>query len=93
MYLVGWPLWKLAARVGIPLVVKIDVIHDEETGVYIATSPNLQGLVAEAQSKDRLIGAVYDCVDLLMEHELQHALRRRPLAAWSGDFVEPLPAQ
>jgi len=87
MYPVGWPLWKLLARLGVPVIVKIEVLRDEDAGVYIATSPNLRGLVAEAASKDTLIDAVHDCIDLLMEVELASPLKHRPLAAWSGELL------
>jgi len=87
MYPAGWPLWKLLARLGVPIVVKINVLHDDDAGVYVATSTNLRGLVAEAPSKDALIDAVHDCIDLLMEVELATPPRRRPLAAWNGELL------
>jgi len=87
MYPVGWPCWKLLAKAGISLVVKIEVVYDKEAGVYVATSPNLRGLVAEAKSKEELVGAVYDCVDLLMECELPAPLKHKPLAAWDGEAL------
>jgi len=86
MYQVGWPLWKLLARLGVSVIVKIDVMRDDEANVYIATSPNLRGLVAEANSKEELFEAVHDCIDLLMEAELATPPKHRPLAAWSGEM-------
>jgi len=86
MYPMGWPLWKLLARMGVPVIIRINVIHDTQAGVYTATSPNLPGLVAEADSKAALIEAVYDCIDLLMEPE-HSAIKHRPLAAWSGELL------
>jgi len=87
MYPVGWPLWKLIARSGVPVIVKIEVLFDPEAGVYVATSPNLSGLLAEADSKDALMDAVHDCIDLLMEEELPAPPKHRPLAAWSGELL------
>jgi len=87
MYPVGWPLWKLIARLGVPVIVKIEVLYDAEADVYVATSPNLNGLIAEAASKDALMEAVHNCIDLLMEEELPVPLKHRPLAAWSGELM------
>lgn len=87
MYRVGKPFWKLAARVGVPLLVKIEVTHDAEAGVYVATSPDLRGLIAEAPSKEALIRAVYDCTELLMEEALKSPLKSKPFAAWTGEVL------
>jgi len=43
----------------------LELQYDPEAKTYTATSPNLPGLVAEAKSKDELMQAVSDCVDLL----------------------------
>ena len=86
MYRVGNPFWRFLAKLGMPLIVRVDVLFDQEAGVYVATSPDLRGLVAEAKTKDELISAVYDCVDLLLENELHQPLKHKPLAAWSGEL-------
>ncbi|MEA5097274.1 MAG: DUF1902 domain-containing protein [Burkholderiaceae bacterium] len=54
MYPIEYPLWSILARFGRRLIVKIDVQHDEEAGVYIATSQNLNGLICEAATMDEL---------------------------------------
>jgi hypothetical protein len=87
MYRVGFPGWKLAARWNIPLVLVVNVVRDEEAGVYIATSPDLKGLVVESKSQENLMRDVYDCVDMLMETLLRKPLRHRPAAAWTGEFL------
>lgn len=87
MYRVGFPGWKLAARVGIPVIFRVEVMHDLEADVFVATSPDLHGLVAEAKTKDELIDAVYDCVSMLMEELLKKQPKAKPLAAWSGDLL------
>lgn len=86
MYRVGNPFWRFIAKLGIPLVVRVDVMFDREANVYVATSPDLRGLVAEAKTKDELISSVYDCVDMLIEDQVHQPLKRKPLAAWDGDF-------
>ena len=87
MYRVGFPGWKLAARLGVPVLYRIDVHHDTEANVYIATSPDMRGLVAEALDKETLLSSVYDCMDLLMIEALKRPLKTRPLAAWSGEML------
>lgn len=86
MYRVGNPFWRLLARLGVPLVLRVDVMFDGETGVYVATSPDLRGLVTEAPTKEELIASVYDCVDLLIEDQVHQPLKHRPLAAWDGEL-------
>lgn len=87
MYRVGLPFWKVAARMGVPMLVRVDVVRDSEADVYVATSPDLRGLVAEAKTKDDLIHAVYDCTDMLIEEALHSPLKTKPLAAWTGEIA------
>lgn len=86
MYRVGFPGWKIAARFGSSLLVKIDVLRDDEAGVFVATSRDLPGLVVEAKDMDQLFPEVYDCVDMLLSEQLKSAPKRRPIAAWDGVF-------
>ena len=55
MYRLGWPLSTLFASLGIPLIIKIEVIHDEDANVYVATSQDMKGLVIEAETLEALI--------------------------------------
>ncbi len=87
MYRVGMPFWKVAARLGVPMLVRVQVARDAEAGVFVATSPDLRGLVAEAKTSTELIRAVYDCTDLLLEAALNSPLKSKPLAAWTGEIV------
>ncbi len=87
MYRVGFPLWQLAARLGVPLLVKIEVVHDTEAGVFVATSADLPGLVVEAKDLGQLMPEVYDCVDMLLQEQLKRAPKSRPVAAWDGAFA------
>jgi hypothetical protein len=86
MYRVGFPGWKIAARFGVPLLVKIEVIHDKKAKVFVATSPDLVGLVVEAKTIDQLFPEVYGCVDMLLSEQLKSAPKSKPIAAWDGDF-------
>lgn len=90
MYRVGFPLWKVAARLNIPLLVKLDVMHDQEAKVFVVTSPDLHGLVVEAPdttSAEDLHKEIHGCIDLLMEQLLSKAPRARSVTtAWPGEF-------
>jgi Domain of unknown function (DUF1902) len=86
MYRVGFPGWKLAARFRIPLLLKIEVIRDEAANVFVATSPDLSGLVVEAENLDQLMPEVYSCVDMLLQDQLKHVPTGKPLAAWDGVY-------
>lgn len=87
MYFVGFPGWKLAARLNIPLLFRIEVMHDEEAGVYVAKSKDLKGLVVESSSREELLADVYDAADMLLAKSLAHPPRTRPAAAWTGEFL------
>jgi hypothetical protein len=54
MYRLGWNFAPLLAKLGVPLLIKVDIIYDDEANVYIATSTDLTGLVVEADSLDEL---------------------------------------
>ncbi len=54
MYPLNWPFSMLLASLGIPLLIKIEVIFDKDASVYIATSPSLRGLVVEAATLDEI---------------------------------------
>ena len=86
MYRVGFPGWKLAARMGVPLLYTVDVAHDPEVGVFIATSQDVPGLVVESEDMARLLPDVYDCMDMLMEQQLKVHPKKTPMAAWNGNF-------
>lgn len=53
-YWFEYPLWSLLARFGRRLRVRIDVLHDQEVGVYVATSKDMRGLVCEADTMEEL---------------------------------------
>lgn len=54
MYRVGFLGWKLAARIGVPLLVRVQVHFDEETHSYWADSPDLDGLVVAGKTLEEL---------------------------------------
>lgn len=54
MYPFNWPFSMLFASLGLPLLIKVDVVFDAEANVYVATSPNVDGLVVEASTLDEV---------------------------------------
>jgi len=88
VYKVGYPLWRCLAWLGVPLWIRVDVLFDSEANVYVATSPDLQGLVAEAKTAQELIAAVCDCVEMLVQEQVRRPLKHKPLAAWNGQLQQ-----
>ena len=84
MYRVGLAFWKLAARLGVPLSLRIQIMHDDEADVYIATSTDLAGLVTEAPSLVELMFSVRNCSEMLIEHALHRPLKRTATVVWDG---------
>jgi len=66
MYRLGWPCATFFAEMGIPLLIKVEIIRDNEANVYVATSPDLKGLVVEAETLDELEKEVWDLVPELL---------------------------
>ena len=79
MYRIGYPFWKALARHGVPLKLRVNVLRDEEAGVYVATSDDLRGLVAEAENMDALVAEVYNVIDDLLTEELHSAAPNKPV--------------
>ncbi|WP_338846520.1 DUF1902 domain-containing protein [Massilia sp. W12] len=79
MYRVGYPCWRLLAQIGVPLKLSVDVHHDKEAGLFIATSSDLKGLVCEAATIDDLLKEVNAATSELLDLELHG--KQSPLRA------------
>ena len=66
MYRLGWSCTTFFAEIGVPLLIKVEIIRDNEANVYVATSPDLKGLVVEAETLDELEKEVWDLVPELL---------------------------
>lgn len=75
-YKLGWPLGKFVARLGIPTLVRINVIRDDEAGVFVGTSEDLVGLVLEAETLDGLINEAKLMIPCLLNTERSEPSRR-----------------
>lgn len=82
-YRVGLPGWRLLGRMGVKLLVRVNVHFDKDTGTYWADSPDLRGLVVAAATLEELrqeaVTAASELLDLAMNHHdhLDVALRLR----------------
>jgi predicted RNase H-like HicB family nuclease len=73
MYRVGFPGWKIAARFGAQMYIRVNVHFDPEVKSYWTSSPDLTGLVVTGNSLDELIREAKAGIDTLMEIELNGA--------------------
>ena len=79
MYRIGFPFWKTAGKMGVELKLRVYVTHDAEAGVFIATSDDLRGMVAEAETMDKLVTEVHSTIESLMELEFHGQPNRHPV--------------
>jgi predicted RNase H-like HicB family nuclease len=61
-----YPLSRFLAGFGVTLTIRIEVLKDSEAGVYVATSPDINGLVIEAESFSQLIDEVTESIQNLI---------------------------
>lgn len=83
-YRVGWPAWKLAARHGVLMTVRVNAHYDTESGSFWADSPDLDGLVVSGATLDALrqeaLAATGELLDLAVggdHHNTKTELRVR----------------
>ncbi len=62
----GFPGWRIAANIGVPIQIKVDVCRDNEANVYYATSDDI-GLAVESDSLDALIKEIDLALPELLE--------------------------
>jgi predicted RNase H-like HicB family nuclease len=70
MYRIGLPGWKLAARIGMPLTLRVYIHHDPKAASYWTTSPDLGGLIVTGNTLDELFREVQLAAPDLIELEL-----------------------
>jgi len=80
MYKVGWPLWTLAARLGVPLCFDVTVHFDGESKTFWANSPDINGLVVSGEDLQEVQREAALAAEVLLELQLHQApkLRMRP---------------
>jgi len=67
MYRLGWLFAEFFASIGIPLLIKVNVLYDSEVNVYVATSSDLKGLIVEAETLDELEREVKRLIPEILE--------------------------
>ena len=91
MYRVGMPLWKVAARFGIPLKLRVHVHFDQESQTYWADSPDLDGLVVAGDNLPEVQREVLIAADEILSHTV-HGYRHRAVANLSLGNQKVCPA-
>lgn len=66
MYRVGFPGWKIAARIGVPVLVRVQVHYDDESKSFWADSPDLDGLIVSGHDLDELRAEVVSAAGELL---------------------------
>ena len=81
-YTVGWPGWKIAARLGIPLRVKVKISLDKEAGVYVAICDNFLpefAIACEGEDFESLKKEIKACLEDGLEITLGNISRESQL--------------
>lgn len=89
MYRIGFIGWKLAARLGVPLSMRVNIHYDPEVSVYWTTSPDLGGLIVEAKTLDELFSEVKMAAPDLIELELGQPARVSRTTFTPIDSLQP----
>ncbi|OFZ97529.1 MAG: hypothetical protein A3H35_02865 [Betaproteobacteria bacterium RIFCSPLOWO2_02_FULL_62_17] len=76
-WLLGFPGWRIAANLGIPIRIKVDVYNDTEANVYYAVNKDI-GLAVESESLDGLVKEIHAAMPELLL--LIHSPAQKPEA-------------
>ena len=90
MYRVGFPGWKLAARLGIPLVFGVRVHKDEASGTCWTESNDMDGLVVSGTDLDDLQSEIMGAAEGLLSLSINTT--RRPRVEANITIHSPMPA-
>lgn len=71
MYPAGVIGWKVAARLGLPIVVKYQIGFDKEANVHIGHSVNLKGIFVEGETLDELFNNIRLATEDILEIEMK----------------------
>jgi len=85
MYRVGWPLWKLFAKAGIPLRFILTVHFDEESKSFWADSPDVDGLVVSGETLEEVRREAEGAAEVLLELQLNHTPKLSMRPQWGMD--------
>lgn len=54
MFPFDYPKWAVKARLGRAQIIRMNVFHDEDVDVYLATTADMPGLICEADTREEL---------------------------------------
>lgn len=69
-YRIGKFGWKIAYKLGAKLWFRYQVFYDADAKVFVATSPDVQGLTVEHENYNEIKPIVMDCARLLVLDQL-----------------------
>ncbi len=72
-YSVGFPGWRVAARLGLPLSYDARVVYDKEANVFVAESNAFQpylGIATEGETLEELKRKLQDCAQMALEEAI-----------------------
>jgi len=87
MYRIGWPLWKLFAKAGIPLHFMLTIHFDEESKSFWADSPDVDGLVVAGETLEEVRREAEGAAELLLELQLNHTPKLSMRPQWGMDDI------
>lgn len=69
-YPISYPLAGLFAKLGASIIIRVDLIRDEQASVLVATSPDIKGLVLEVETYEQLQAELKEAI--IAFYELNH---------------------
>jgi predicted RNase H-like HicB family nuclease len=89
MYRIGFPGWKVAARWGVPLSLRVLIHYDSEAASYWTTSPDLGGLIVTGNDLEELFAEVKLAAPDLIELEIGQPARLARTSFTPVDSLQP----
>ena len=69
-YRIGFPFWKIMARLGFVLSYRYDIYYSRESDDYCAYSPDIKGLFAESKDLNEVVSAMQEGAKELVSIDL-----------------------
>lgn len=67
-YPISYPFAPIAQMLGAKVIIRFDVIKDDDAGVFVATSPDVKGLIVEADTFEQLQAEIADLLPEFIPH-------------------------
>lgn len=79
-YRLGWPLGHFLAKAGVPTLIRVNVIRDDDAAVFVGTSHDVPGLVLETSTLEEMLSEINATVPELLNCR-ERILRHDPIAS------------